>query len=80
MAKLKITIQHVDKECFKGQCDIAILPGAGGELGIMAGHTRLVTPLRAGTITVKNNAEIETFPVEQGFLYVTKEEARVLLG
>ncbi|MBN1493026.1 MAG: hypothetical protein JW938_02655 [Candidatus Omnitrophica bacterium] len=80
MATVNVNILDMEKELFKGACDIAIFPGKEGELAVLPGHTRLVTPLRKGKIVLKTAKTEKTFAIERGFLYVDKKDVKVLVG
>ncbi len=79
MSKVNVSILDMEKEVFKGECDIAIFPGEEGQLAVLPGHTRFVTPLKKGSIVLKNEEGEETFGLDQGFLYVDKEHVKVFI-
>ena len=79
MAKVNVSILDMEQEVFRGECDIAIFPGTEGQLAVLPGHTRFVTPLKKGSIVLKNDGSEETFELEKGFLYVDKENVKVLV-
>ena len=80
MEKVKLKILKMNEEDIDYEGDIALFPGAEGQFAVMPGHTRFATPLKKGEISVRNKGEKQTFEVESGFLVVTKEDVRVLLG
>ena len=78
--KFSVTIQDANDVKFAGECELLVVPGAGGEMSIAAGHTRLMTPLRKGTVTVNTAADKATeIEIDKGFLWVTKERVHVIL-
>lgn len=55
------------------------LPGAGGDLTMMPGHTPLITQLRPGMVSVvAADGSIEEFGVTGGFAEVTAEGVNLL--
>lgn len=78
--KLPVEIYGESKKLFSGKCDSIIVPGAAGELGFLPGHTRLVSPLRKGTIRITDGMNEKQFEVnETGIVCVEKNGVRVIL-
>lgn len=50
---LKLTVSKVDAPVFDGEVISVHLPGAAGEMEIMANHEPLISPLKAGVLTIK---------------------------
>ena len=55
---------------FSGDVDQVDLPGAEGDIGILAGHAPLVTALRPGILTIFRNGRGEPVVVIGGFAEV----------
>src|SRR5271170_4656672 len=55
---------------FSGDVDQVDLPGAEGDLGILAGHAPLVTTLRPGIVTVFRGGAREPIVITGGFAEV----------
>jgi len=55
---------------FSGDVDQVDLPGAEGDLGILAGHAPLVTTLRPGIVTIYRGSAREPVVVTGGFAEV----------
>lgn len=53
MANLQVDIVSAEESIFSGQANLVVLPGEAGELGIMPGHTPLISRIRPGTIKIK---------------------------
>lgn len=80
MAKvLHVTVSKVDGAVFDGEATSVTLPGVEGELTVLPDHTAFITPLRAGTVTVRTAEGTEVFVVEGGVLEVSGNRATVLL-
>ncbi|MCK8786258.1 ATP synthase F1 subunit epsilon [Roseomonas sp. NAR14] len=59
--------------------EMATLPAAEGEMGVLPGHSPMIVALRGGVITVRENgAETERLFVFGGFAEVTPERVTVL--
>ena len=52
MAELHFEFVSPERVLFSGEVDQVDLPGAEGDMGILAGHAPLVTTLRPGIVTV----------------------------
>jgi F-type H+-transporting ATPase subunit epsilon len=55
---------------FSGEVDQVDLPGAEGDMGILAGHAPLVTTLRPGIVTIHRGGAHEPVVVTGGFAEV----------
>src|ERR1700760_1746401 len=55
---------------FSGEVDQVDLPGAEGDLGILAGHAPMVTTLRPGIVTIFRGSAREPVVVTGGFAQV----------
>ena len=74
-----LTIVELDKVIFKGEAESATLPGKDGELTVLENHIPLITPLKQGTIKVKNGKEDLSFGIKDGILEVKPKETIVLV-
>ena len=52
MAQLHFEFVSPERVLFSGDVDQVDLPGAEGDMGILAGHAPLVTALRPGIVTI----------------------------
>jgi len=75
---LHIDIVSAEEEIFSGEAEQVIASGAAGELGIMPGHTALLTRLKPGEITLVNGGENELFYISGGMLEVQPHLVTVL--
>ena len=53
MATLHVNIVSAEQAIFSGEAEMVVAPGEAGELGILPGHTPLLTRIRPGTVKVK---------------------------
>jgi len=61
------------------QVEMATIPAAEGEMGVLPGHAPMIVSLRGGIIRVRENgAETETLFVAGGFAEVSPERVTVL--
>ena len=63
-----------------GQCDFLVVPAAGGELGILAGHAALVACVLSGDVRVSSSGSVRTVRVDAGLVDVRDNEVRILVA
>lgn len=64
---------------YEGEAQMLIVPGAAGEIGVLARHAPLVAMLRAGEIRVRAKGEWQTFAAGPGYFKVQQDRALVLV-
>jgi len=64
---------------FEGEAEMVIVPGAAGEIGVLARHAPLVAMLNAGEIRVKASGEWQSFAAGPGFFKVQQDRAIALV-
>jgi F-type H+-transporting ATPase subunit epsilon len=64
---------------FEGEAQMLIVPGAGGEIGVLARHAPLVAMLKAGEIRVLARSEWQSFAAGPGYFKVHQDRAIVLV-
>ena len=78
--KLTVKIVSIEGALFDGDASFLVAPGKEGILGIAPQHTKLVSLLRAGEITVKKHDDTEEkFPLITGVLQVNRDSVEVLI-
>lgn len=77
MAEFELEITTPERQFFKDNVQMVILPGENGELGVMAGHAPLVLVLKSGTVRIKQNDQWRECVTADGYAMV--ERKRVLL-
>jgi F-type H+-transporting ATPase subunit epsilon len=70
MAELHLEFVSPESVLFSGDVDQVDLPGAEGDMGILAGHAPLVTTLRPGVVTIFRGGAREALVVTGGFAEV----------
>jgi F-type H+-transporting ATPase subunit epsilon len=78
MAQLHFEFVSPERVLFSGDVDQVDLPGVEGDMGILAGHAPLVTPLRPGILTIFNGTARETVVVIGGIAEVSPAGLTVL--
>jgi F-type H+-transporting ATPase subunit epsilon len=75
-----VDIVSAEASIFSGPAEFVALPGEAGELGILPGHTPLLTRIKPGTVRLKlpNQAEEELIFVAGGMLEVQPGRVTVL--
>ena len=78
---MRLVIAKVNESFFDGDVLSVTVPGAQGEMTVLAGHEPLITTLKAGTILVRHLTDTEPLqiPIESGMLEVRKEGVTILL-
>ena len=72
-------VVSAEKKLFDGRVELVVASGIMGELGILPGHTPLLTELKPGTVKVKKqNGEEELIYVSSGCLEVQPGTVTVL--
>ena len=64
---------------YEGEAEMLIVPGAAGEIGVLARHAPLVAMLKAGETRVKADNEWTFFATGPGFFKVQQDRALVLV-
>lgn len=75
-----VDIVSAEESIFSGLAEFVVLPGEAGELGILPGHTPLLTRIRPGAVRVKipHQEEEELVFVAGGLLEVQPNLVTVL--
>ncbi|UDG81823.1 F0F1 ATP synthase subunit epsilon [Candidatus Vallotia cooleyia] len=79
MATVKVDIVSAEASIFSMRAKFVVLPGEAGELGILPGHTPLITRIRAGSVRIWDENDDEQFVfVAGGILEVQPSAVTVL--
>ncbi len=79
MKVFHLTVSSVSESKFDGEAISVHVPGIDGEMEVLADHEPMITTLKAGTIIVKTENDIEKFEIEKGILEVANSRAVVLV-
>ncbi|NYT65678.1 F0F1 ATP synthase subunit epsilon [Alcaligenaceae bacterium] len=79
MANLQIDVVSAEESIFTGEAKFVTLPGESGELGILPGHTPLISRIRPGSVKIvmADDTEVSIF-VAGGILEVQPGTVTVL--
>jgi len=69
MAYLNVDVVSAEESIFSGQAKFVALPGESGELGILPGHTPLISRIRPGMVKIVL-AESDTGADEEKLVFV----------
>ena len=61
MALLMVDVVSTERSIFSGEARFVEVPGAQGELGVLPGHTPLLTGVRPGTVRIEAADGSETY-------------------
>jgi F-type H+-transporting ATPase subunit epsilon len=77
---IRVAVVSAEEEIFSGEAEFIALPGEAGELGILPGHTPLITRIRPGAVRIKvpGQSEDEFVFVAGGILEVQPDAVTVL--
>ena len=79
MSTIQVDVVSAEESIFSGEATFVALPGEAGELGIMPGHTQLITRIKPGSVRVKLTDGSEEFIfVAGGVLEVQPKHVTVL--
>lgn len=75
---IRCEIISQDRTVFSGDVDIVVLPGEGGEMGVLPHHAPVLTALKYGVIKVRVQQREEIFAVAGGVAEVQPDLVTVL--
>ena len=79
MSTIYVDVVSAEKSIFSGEAKFVALPGESGELGILHGHTPLITRIRPGSVRIeKADGDEEFVFVAGGYLEVQPDRVTVL--
>src|SRR5258707_9600383 len=77
-AHLQLEIVSADRSLVKEQVDEVQIPGADGYLGILPGHTPLLSTLQVGTLWYRQGQETHHLAIAFGFAEVQPDRVTIL--
>jgi F-type H+-transporting ATPase subunit epsilon len=75
---LQLLVVTPERKVVEAEADEVELPGAEGYLGILPGHTALITLLKTGVLSFKRGGRSEAFAVSAGFAEIANDLVSVL--
>jgi F-type H+-transporting ATPase subunit epsilon len=81
MATIEVSLVTPDGSVFEGEAEMLIVPGADGEIGVLARHAPLVAMLKAGStrVHIRRGQEVREFASGPGFFKVEQDRALALV-
>ena len=81
MATFDVSLVTPDGPVYEGEIEMLIVPGADGEIGVLARHAPLIAMLNAGStrVHVKRETEVVEFATGPGFFKVEQDRALALV-
>ena len=74
--KFDVSLVTPEGAAFEGEAEMMIVPGAAGEIGVLARHAPLVATLKAGSTRVHvSEGEVHEFATGPGFFKVELDRA-----
>jgi F-type H+-transporting ATPase subunit epsilon len=75
---LQLDVITPERRLLSEQADSVTVPGLGGELGILPGHTPLISALQTGVLSYAQGAATRRLLVSGGFVEVNNDRVSVL--
>jgi F-type H+-transporting ATPase subunit epsilon len=81
VATFEVSLVTPDGPVYEGEIEMLIVPGADGEIGVLARHAPLIAMLNAGStrVHVKRETEVLEFATGPGFFKVEQDRALALV-
>jgi F-type H+-transporting ATPase subunit epsilon len=76
--QLQLEVVTPERRVLAEAVDMVTVPGLGGELGILPGHTPLISQLQTGVLSYANGGKTSQLHVSGGFLEVRDDHVSVL--
>jgi F-type H+-transporting ATPase subunit epsilon len=78
--KFDVSLVTPDGPAFEGEAEMIVVPGAAGEIGVLARHAPLIATLKAGETRVYvTQSEIKAYATGPGFFQVQLDRAIALV-
>ena len=76
---MRVELITAEAAKYEGECRQVILPGVGGEMGLLPGHVALVSMTDPGIIRIDLNKGELHYAVSQGFVTVSNDVVVILV-
>lgn len=76
--QLQLEVVTPERRVLSERVDMVTVPGLGGELGILPGHTPLISQLQTGVLTYGQDGRAAQLHVSGGFIEVRDDHVSVL--
>src|SRR3954465_6412536 len=76
--QIQLDVVTPERRLLSEAVEMVVVPGAGGELGILPGHTPLISQLQTGVLSYTTGGKTAQLHVSGGFLEVKDDHVSVL--
>jgi F-type H+-transporting ATPase subunit epsilon len=76
--QLQLEVVTPERRVLSEEVDNVVVPGLGGELGILPGHTPLISQLQTGVLSYTQGGRTYQLHISGGFLEVRDDHVSVL--
>ena len=76
--KIQLEVVTPERRVLEESVEMVTVPGSNGELGILPGHTPLISQLKTGVLTYVEDGRSSTLHVSGGFVEVRDDHVSVL--
>ncbi|HSP70779.1 MAG TPA: ATP synthase F1 subunit epsilon [Gaiellaceae bacterium] len=79
---LSVSLVTPEGDAYGGEAEMVVVPGAAGEIGVLARHAPLVALLKAGSVRIYESVdpeEMREYAVGPGFFKVERDRAIALV-
>ncbi len=80
MKRFTVDIVAKDEKVYSGEAEYLQLPGWEGDIGIMAGHTELISMIRPGVCILRLDKEEHIWAMAEGFVSISGDKVTVAVG
>ena len=79
--KFDVSLVTPEGPAFEGEAEMIVVPGAAGDIGVLARHAPLIATLRAGSTRVylERDGEMQEYATGPGFFQVQLDRAIALV-
>jgi F-type H+-transporting ATPase subunit epsilon len=79
--KFDVSLVTPEGPAFEGEAEMIVVPGAAGDIGVLARHAPLIATLRAGStrVYIDRNGEMREYATGPGFFQVQLDRAIALV-
>ncbi|TML26468.1 MAG: ATP synthase F1 subunit epsilon [Actinobacteria bacterium] len=79
--KFDVSLVTPEGPAFEGEAEMLVVPGAAGDIGVLARHAPLIATLRAGStrVYIDRDGEMREFATGPGFFQVQLDRAIALV-
>jgi F-type H+-transporting ATPase subunit epsilon len=80
--KFDVSLVTPEGPAFEGEAEMLVVPGAAGDIGVLARHAPLIATLRAGSTRVyidRDGGEVREYATGPGFFQVQLDRAIALV-